>query len=104
MNSADNLQALAKCYPNEPEFIQAVQEFWEDIAPIYDSTPEFRTLCLFERLTTPDRIINFRVNWEDDAGNVRVNRGWRVQFNNALGPYKGGLRFHPSVNLSVLKF
>lgn len=98
------LELLKQRHSNEAEFIQAVEEFWEDIAPIYDASNLYPPLNLFDRLTNPDRIIQFRINWEDDEGNVQVNRGWRVQFNNALGPYKGGIRFHPSVNLSILKF
>ena len=104
MKSQQLLTVLKQRHSNEPEFIQAVEEFWEDIAPLYDENSTYQALNLFERLTNPDRVIQFRINWEDDAGHVQVNRGWRIQFNNALGPYKGGLRFHPSVNLSVLKF
>ena len=104
MKSSELLSILKQCHSNEPEFIQAVEEFWEDIAAVYDQSTVYQHLNLFDRLTNPDRVIQFRINWEDDQGNVQVNRGWRVQFNNALGPYKGGIRFHPSVNLSVLKF
>lgn len=104
MQSQEFLAALQARYPHEPEFIQAVVEFLDDIGPIYDNHPTYQALSLLPRLTEPDRIISFRINWEDDQGNVQVNRGWRVQFNNALGPYKGGIRFHPSVNVSVLKF
>ena len=104
MKSSELLSILKQCHRNEPEFIQAVEEFWEDIAAVYDQSTVYQHLNLFDRLTNPDRVIQFRINWEDDQGNVQVNRGWRVQFNNALGPYKGGIRFHPSVNLSVLKF
>ena len=74
------------------------------IAPLYDAHPEYQQMKIFERLVEPDRIICFRINWEDDQGEVQVNRGWRVQFSNALGPYKGGVRFHPTVTQSVLKF
>ena len=102
MKSQQLLTVLKQRHSNEPEFIQAVEEFWEDIAPLYDENSTYQSLNLFERLTNPDRVIQFRINWEDDAGHVQVNRGWRIQFNNALGPYKGGLRFHPSVYLSVL--
>lgn len=74
------------------------------LTPVVDAHPEFRKAAILERITEPDRQIMFRVPWTDDAGNVRVNRGYRVQFNNAIGPYKGGLRFHPSVNLGIIKF
>lgn len=104
MKSQELLNELHQRCKNEPEFIQAVEEFWEDIATTYDTNDTYQQLNLFDRLTNPDRVFQFRVNWEDDNGNVQVNRGWRVQFNNAIGPYKGGLRFHPTVNLSVLKF
>lgn len=91
-------------YGHQPEFIQAIKEVALTIAPLYDAHPEYEKFKVFERLVEPDRAIGFRINWEDDKGNVQVNRGWRVQFSNALGPYKGGLRFHPTVNQSVLKF
>jgi len=90
--------------PNEPEFQQAVREVAETIVPYLSENPRYVEEIVLERMTEPDRIIAFRVNWDDDQGNRRINRGYRVQFNNAIGPYKGGLRFHPSVNLSVLKF
>ena len=90
--------------PNEPEFLQAVQEVAMDIIPYIADKPIFRELKILERMTEPDRIVSFRVVWEDDKGEIRVNRGYRVQQNNAIGPYKGGIRFHPSVNQSVLKF
>ncbi|WP_367106384.1 NADP-specific glutamate dehydrogenase [uncultured Psychrobacter sp.] len=100
-------QAIEKVearYAHQPEFVQAVKEVALTIAPLYDAHPEFQKMKIFERLVEPDRIIAFRINWENDKGEVQVNRGWRVQFSNALGPYKGGLRFHPTVNQSVLKF
>lgn len=100
-------QAIKKVeerYAHQPEFVQAVKEVALTIAPLYDAHPEYEKLKIFERLVEPDRVIAFRVNWENDKGEVQVNRGWRVQFCNALGPYKGGLRFHPTVNQSVLKF
>ena len=84
--------------------MQAVKEVAITIAPLYDAHPEYDTFKIFERLVEPDRIICFRINWENDKGEIQVNRGWRVQFSNALGPYKGGIRFHPTVNQSVLKF
>lgn len=90
--------------PGEPEFLQAVQEVAMDIIPYIADKPIYRDLKILERMTEPDRIVSFRVVWEDDNGEIRVNRGYRVQQNNAIGPYKGGIRFHPSVNQSVLKF
>jgi glutamate dehydrogenase (NADP+) len=89
---------------NEPEFHQAVQEVMESLEATADKHPEFVKAKIYERVVEPDRTIMFRVPWVDDKGNVQVNRGFRVQFNNAIGPYKGGLRFHPSVNLSIMKF
>jgi glutamate dehydrogenase (NADP+) len=90
--------------PHELEFIQAVTEFVESIEPFLNNNSRYADDALLERLVEPERVISFRVPWVDDTNNVQVNRGYRVQFNSALGPYKGGLRFHPSVNLSVLKF
>jgi len=90
--------------PNEPEFHQAVQEFAEVVIPYIEKNKAYQGYSLLERMIEPDRAIGFRVNWVDDAGVVQVNKGYRVQFNMAIGPYKGGLRFHPSVNLSILKF
>ena len=90
--------------PHQPEFAQAVRELVEAVMPVVRDTAAYRDERVLERLTEPDRLISFRVAWEDDQGGVQVNRGYRVQFNNALGPYKGGLRFHPSVNESILKF
>lgn len=90
--------------PNQPEFRQAVQEFCDVVIPYMNQHPKYLNEGLLDRLTEPDRIICFRVTWVDDTGEIQVNRGYRVQFNNAIGPYKGGLRFHPSVNLSILKF
>jgi glutamate dehydrogenase (NADP+) len=90
--------------PYEKEYLQAVREVLESIADIYNANPHFQSAGIIERLTEPDRIITFKVPWVDDEGMVHVNRGYRIQFNNAIGPYKGGLRFHPSVNLSILKF
>ena len=95
---------LVKRNPGEPEFHQAVQEVAETLMPFLFEHPEYRDANILERMTEPDRVVIFRVTWEDDAGNIRANRAWRVQFNNSIGPYKGGLRFHPSVTLSVLKF
>lgn len=90
--------------PNEPEFLQAVKEVLSTIEPILDKHPEFEKLALLERMVEPERIITFRVPWINDKGDVVVNRGYRVQYNSAIGPYKGGLRFHPSVNPSIIKF
>ena len=98
------INGLVRRNPGEKEFHQAVHEVAEDILPYTRAHPVYREQQILERLTEPDRIITFRVTWKDDAGNVRVNRGFRVQFNNAIGPYKGGLRFHPSVTVSVMKF
>ncbi|MFR6312316.1 NADP-specific glutamate dehydrogenase [Anaerofustis stercorihominis] len=90
--------------PNEPEFNQAVMEVLESLRPVIEAHPEYEDMGILERLTEPERAIMFKVPWVDDKGKVQVNRGFRVQFNGAIGPYKGGLRFHPSVNLSVVKF
>ena len=90
--------------PNQPEFIQAATEILESISLVCDEHPEYEQKGLLEMLTEPERVIMFRVPWVDDNGKVQVNKGYRVQFNSAIGPYKGGLRFHPSVNLSILKF
>jgi len=90
--------------PNEPEFHQAVQEVAESVALVYDRYPEYRRAKIFERMLEPERVVMFRVAWVDDQGEIRINRGYRIQMNSAIGPYKGGLRFHPSVNLSILKF
>lgn len=89
---------------NEPEFIQAVREVAETVIPFIEKTPKYQGKMLLERMVEPERTIIFRVPWIDDKGNTQVNRGFRVEFNSAIGPYKGGLRFHPSVNLSILKF
>ena len=98
------LEELKKNHPGEPEFIQAATEVLETIQPALDAHPEFEKAGLLERLVEPERVIMFRVPWVDDNGKVQVNRGYRVQFNSAIGPYKGGLRLHPTVNLSVIKF
>ncbi|MBQ2122902.1 MAG: NADP-specific glutamate dehydrogenase [Bacteroidaceae bacterium] len=98
------MQQLAAKHPGEPEFLQAVREVLLSIEDVYNQHPEFEKAKIVERLVEPDRIITFRVPWTDDKGEIHVNIGYRVQFNNAIGPYKGGIRFHPSVNLSILKF
>ena len=90
--------------PAQPEFIQAVEEVMLSLEPTVEKHPEFVEAAIYERIVEPDRQIMFRVPWVDDSGKVHVNRGFRIQFNNAIGPYKGGLRFHPSVNLSIIKF
>ena len=97
-------EGLAKRNPEQKEFLQAVEEVLESLEPVVAAHPEYEKAGLIERLVEPERIIMFRVPWVDDAGKVQVNRGYRVQFNSAIGPYKGGLRFHPSVNLSIIKF
>ena len=90
--------------PGEPEFHQAVTEVLESLKVVVDNDPVYEQTGLLERLVEPERVLMFRVPWVDDEGRVRINKGYRVQFNSAIGPYKGGLRFHPSVNLSVMKF
>lgn len=104
MSIQSAVEQVQKNYAHQPEFIQAVQEVAMTIEQVYADNPKFAELKVFERLCEPDRIISFRVNWENDQGEVQINRGWRVQFSNAIGPYKGGLRFHPTVNEGVLKF
>ena len=89
---------------SEPEFLQAVEEVLESLKPVIDAHPEYQKLAILERLIEPERVIMFKVPWVDDQGQVQVNRGYRVQFNGAIGPYKGGLRFHPSVYLGIIKF
>lgn len=98
------MQALEAKHPGEKEYLQAVKEVLLSIEDVYNQHPEFERVKLIERLVEPDRILTFRVPWTDDSGEVHINLGYRVQFNNAIGPYKGGVRFHPSVNLSILKF
>lgn len=98
------MAALEAKHPGEKEFLQAVREVLLSVEPVYNEHPEFEKAKIIERLVEPDRVLTFRVPWVDDAGNVQVNIGYRVQYNNAIGPYKGGIRFHPSVNLSILKF
>lgn len=98
------LENVKKRNPNEPEFIQAAQEVIESLTPVLDKNPELVRLKILERTLEPERLISFRITWLDDKGEVQVNRGYRVQMNSAIGPYKGGIRFHPSVTPSVLKF
>ena len=90
--------------PAEPEFHQAVLEVFESLRPVLERHPEYREAKILERITEPERVLMFRVPWFDDQGKVQVNRGFRIEMNSAIGPYKGGLRFHPSVNLGILKF
>ncbi|CCQ91021.1 Glutamate dehydrogenase, NADP-specific [Nitrospina gracilis 3/211] len=104
MELSQFMEGFVKRNPGEPEFYQAVQEVAASVIPYINDHPKYIKARILERLSEPDRIIIFRVCWEDDRGKYRVNRGYRVQHSNAIGPYKGGLRFHPSVNLSVLKF
>ena len=100
----DLMMRVEKNNPAQPEFHQAVQEVLLCMEPVAERNPQYVKAGIFERMVEPERAIIFRVSWVDDAGNVQVNRGFRVQFNSAIGPYKGGLRLHPSVNLSVIKF
>jgi glutamate dehydrogenase (NADP+) len=104
MNIEKLIQSLEAKHPGENEYLQAVKEVLSTIEDVYNEHPEFEKAKIAERLVEPDRIFTFKVPWVDDRGEVQVNLGYRVQFNNAIGPYKGGLRFHPSVNLSILKF
>lgn len=104
MKTENLLSALEAKHQGEKEYLQAVREVLLSIEDVYNEHPEFERVKLIERLVEPDRILTFRVPWTDDQGEVHVNLGYRVQFNNAIGPYKGGVRFHPSVNLSILKF
>ena len=103
-NYQDFMDQVRSRNPHEPEFLQAVAEVAETLIPFINENQKYQDFRILERMTEPDRIISFRVCWVDDAKRVRINRGYRVQFSNAIGPYKGGLRFHPSVNLSILKF
>lgn len=106
MNYINEVLSLVKeKYPNEPEFHQAVEEVLDSLLPVIAANEElYRKNAILERLVEPDRQIQFRVSWMDDSGTIQVNRGYRVQFNNSIGPYKGGIRLHPSVNMSILKF
>lgn len=90
--------------PHEPEFLQALEEVAETVIPFIEENPKYKEANILERISEPERVVMFRVPWLDDYGNMQVNRGYRIEFNSAIGPYKGGLRFHPSVNLSILKF
>jgi glutamate dehydrogenase (NADP+) len=103
-NIDDFIESVGKRNPNEPEFMQAVQEVAETVIPFIEKNKKYEGKMLLERMVEAERIIMFRVVWLDDAGKTQVNRGYRIQMNSAIGPYKGGIRFHPSVNLSILKF
>ncbi|HBZ51984.1 MAG TPA: NADP-specific glutamate dehydrogenase, partial [Erysipelotrichaceae bacterium] len=98
------LEELEKKNPGQPEFLEAVTGVLNSLKPVIEAHPEYEKAALLERLVEPERQIMFKVPWVDDNGQVHVNRGFRIQFNSAIGPYKGGLRFHPSVNLSIIKF
>ncbi|HCX65139.1 MAG TPA: NADP-specific glutamate dehydrogenase [Eubacteriaceae bacterium] len=102
--AATIMEEVKKRNPNESEFLQAVKEVLDSLEPVFEKNPQYQQAGILERLVEPERQIVFRVPWVDDQGKVQVNRGMRVQFNSAIGPYKGGLRFHPSVNLSIIKF
>lgn len=104
MTHYDILELTRSRNPHEPEFLQAAEEVIESVLPVLERNPSFLKMRLLDRMLEPERLISFRVTWVDDKGTVRINRGYRVQMNSAIGPYKGGLRFHPSVNQSVLKF
>lgn len=104
MKASEVLNDLRRRFPNEPEYLQAVEEVLTTIEDAYNEHPEFERYNLIERLCIPDRILSFRVSWVDDKGQVQNNMGYRIQHNNAIGPYKGGIRFHSSVNQSILKF
>ena len=98
------MKTLKERYSCEPVFLQAVQEVLQSLTPILDKNDKYEKNRILERITEPERIVAFRVDWVDDKGQIQVNRGYRVQYNSAIGPYKGGLRLHPSVNLGILKF
>ena len=98
------INIVEKRNPNEPEFLQAVTEVAETVIPFIEENPQYNQAKLLERMTEPERVLLFRVPWVDDSGEVQINKGYRIEMNSAIGPYKGGLRFHPSVNLSILKF
>jgi len=104
MKTEEIVSRLEQKHPGEKEYLQAVREVLESIEEVYNRNTHFQSVGIIERLIEPDRVLTFKIPWTDDEGNVHINLGYRVQFNNALGPYKGGLRFHPSVNLSILKF
>src|SRR5690606_1074154 len=98
------LESVAQKNPNEPEFLQAVHEVAETVIHFIEKTLNYKSKMLLERMTEPERVLMFRVTWLNDKGKIQVNKGYRIQMNSAIGPYKRRLRFHPSVNLSILKF
>ena len=100
----DFLRNVQRRDPDQPEFLQAVREVLTSLWPFLEKNPQYREYALLERLCEPDRVVQFRVSWTDDQGRTQVNRAFRIQHSKAIGPYKGGMRFHPSVNLSILKF
>ena len=104
MKTQEIISKLQAKYPGENEYLQAVQEVLESVEEVYNQHPEFERAKIVERMVEPDRIFTFRVTWVDDEGQVQTNTGYRVQFNSAIGPYKGGLRFHRAVTPSMLKF
>jgi glutamate dehydrogenase (NADP+) len=104
MSTDNEFQKVTERNPNEPEFHQAVKEVFESLGPVIEKHPEYRSAKILERIAEPERVILFRVEWVDDKGEVNVNKAYRIEMNSAIGPYKGGLRFHPTVNLSILKF
>lgn len=104
MNVNKIISDLSAKHPGEVEYLQAVREVLDSIEDIYNDNPHYQKMGIVNRMIEPDKVTTFKVPWMTDEGNIEVNIGYRVQFNNALGPYKGGLRFHPSVNLSILKF
>ena len=104
MKTSEIMARLQAKYPGESEYLQAVQEVLESVEEVYNQHPEFERAKIVERMVEPDRIFTFRVTWVDDNGDVQTNTGYRVQFNSAIGPYKGGLRFHRAVTPSMLKF
>ncbi len=101
---SEQLEQVIKLNPGEPEFQQTVTEVLTSLEPVFNQNPQYEKAGIIERITEPERQIKFRVPWVDDNGKVQVNRGYRVQFNGSIGPFKGGLRFHPSVNISIIKF
>ncbi len=98
------MEIVSKRNPGEPEFLQAVTEVLDSLAVVFDRHPHYQENQILERMVEPERVLQFRVPWLDDSGKVQVNRGFRIEFNSAIGPYKGGLRFHPSVYVGLLKF
>jgi len=104
MSNQTEYEKVVERNPNEPEFHQAVKEVFDSLAPVIEKHPEYRAAKILERIAEPERVILFRVPWVDDNGEIQVNKGYRIEMNSAIGPYKGGLRFHPTVNLSILKF